>query len=71
MSMVAPRTRGYPWMTLICANIVVFSFWVLVNIGMFPAVPAFDPTFVVLAMIVSVEAIVVATLVTIGQARLS
>jgi uncharacterized membrane protein len=71
MSMAASRTRGYSWMTLVCANIVVFGIWVLVNIGMFPAVPAFDPTFVVLAMIVSVEAIVVATLVTIRQARLS
>ncbi len=71
MSMAAPRLRGYSWMTLISSNIVVLGIWVLINIGMFPAVPAFDPTFVVLAMVVSVEAIAVATLVTIGQARLS
>src|SRR3954464_1563580 len=41
--------------------------WVVANLGWIPGVPRWDPTFVVLAMVASVEAIFLSTFVLITQ----
>jgi uncharacterized membrane protein len=43
----------------------------VVNLGWVPGVRAFDPTFVVLAMVASVEAIFISTFVMISQNRMA
>src|SRR5690606_15594276 len=48
---------------------VIFGAWILINTGVVPIVPAWDPTLVVLAMIASVEAIFLSTLVLMNQRR--
>jgi uncharacterized membrane protein len=48
---------------------VVFGAWILINTGVVPIVPAWDPTLVVLAMIASVEAIFLSTFVLMNQRR--
>jgi uncharacterized membrane protein len=49
----------------------IFGFWVIANLGIVPSVAPWDPTFVVLAMIASVEAIFLTTFVLINQNRLA
>lgn len=48
----------------------VFGLWILINLGWTP-LPPFDPSFVVLAMIASVEAIFLSTFVLISQNRMA
>ena len=48
----------------------LFGFWIVWNLGLIPGVPLFDPTFVVLAMAASVEAIFLSTFVLISQNRM-
>jgi uncharacterized membrane protein len=48
----------------------VYASWVVVNLGLVPGVVPFDPTFVVLAMIASVEAIFLSTFILITQNRM-
>jgi uncharacterized membrane protein len=43
----------------------------VLNLGLIPAVPAWDPSFVVLAMIASVDAIFLSTFVLISQNRMA
>jgi uncharacterized membrane protein len=45
--------------------------WVAVNLGWMPGVPPFDPSFVVLATVASVEAIFLSTFVLISQNRIA
>ena len=45
------------------------SCWVAVNAGLVPSVPRFDPTFVILATVASLEAIFLPTFVLISQNR--
>jgi uncharacterized membrane protein len=49
---------------------VIYGFWIVANLGWIPGVPKFDPTFVVLAMEASVEAIFLSTFVLISQNRM-
>jgi uncharacterized membrane protein len=51
-------------------HIVFFAAWIVVNCGFTP-LPAFDPSFSILAMIASVEAIFLSTFILIAQNRLS
>ncbi len=51
-------------------HIVLFGLWILINLGWFPF-PPFDPTFVILAMFASVEAIFLSTFVLISQNRMT
>ena len=46
-------------------------FWIVANSGWLPGVPAWDPSFVVLAMVASVEAIFLSTFVLISQNRMA
>jgi uncharacterized membrane protein len=57
-------------MRFVYLHLVVFGLWIVVNLGLTPA-PRFDPSFVILAMIASVEAIFLSTFVLITQNRMS
>ena len=48
----------------------LFGTWILVNLGWVPGVKPFDPSFVVLAMAASVEAIFLSTFILISQNRM-
>jgi uncharacterized membrane protein len=58
-------------MTFVYVHVVAFGLWIMVNLGWLPIVPAFDETFVVLAMVASVEAIFLSTFVLISQNRMA
>ncbi len=58
-------------MRFVYLHLAVFGFWIVANLGWVPGVPAWDPSFVVLAMIASVEAIFLSTFVLISQNRIS
>jgi uncharacterized membrane protein len=57
-------------MNFVWLHILAYGFWVAINLGIVPAVAQFDPTFVVLAMIASVEAIFLSTFILITQNRM-
>jgi len=48
----------------------LFGGWIIWNLGWIPSLPVFDPSFVVLAMAASVEAIFLSTFVLISQNRM-
>ncbi|NJR79495.1 DUF1003 domain-containing protein [Sphingomonas sp. 36D10-4-7] len=56
-------------MTFVAIHLSLYGLWILVNLGWLPLLPRFDPTFVVLAMVASVEAIFLSTFVLISQNR--
>lgn len=64
-------TRFTGSMLFVYLHLVLFGFWIIANLGWFPGVPRWDPSFVVLAMIASVEAIFLSTFVLISQNRMS
>jgi len=51
-------------------HVVIYGAWIAINLGLVPGLPRFDPTFVVLAMEASVEAIFLSTFVLIAQNRM-
>ena len=57
-------------MTFVYLHLALFGTWIVVNLKGTPF-PKFDPSFVVLAMVASVEAIFLSTFVLITQNRLS
>ena len=63
-------TRFTGSMTFVAIHLVLFGGWIVANLGWIPGVPRFDPTFVVLAMWASVEAIFLSTFVLISQNRM-
>ena len=58
-------------MRFVYLHLAFFGFWIVANLGWVPAVPSWDPSFVVLAMIASVEAIFLSTFVLISQNRMA
>ena len=58
-------------MRFVYLHLAVFGFWIVANLGWVPGVTPWDPSFVVLAMIASVEAIFLSTFVLISQNRIS
>ena len=50
-------TRFTGSMRFVYLHLAFFGFWIVANLGWIPGVPAWDPSFVVLAMVASVEAI--------------
>jgi uncharacterized membrane protein len=64
-------TRFVGSMRFAYLHIVLFGFWIIVNLGLVPAVPQFDSNFVILAMAASVEAIFLSTFILITQNRMS
>jgi uncharacterized membrane protein len=64
-------TRFTGSMTFVYLHVAFFGFWIVANLGWIPGVRAWDESFVVLAMIASVEAIFLSTFVLISQNRMS
>lgn len=58
-------------MRFVYLHLALYGAWIVVNLGVVPGVPRFDPSFVVLAMIASVEAIFLSTFVLISQNRMA
>lgn len=56
-------------MTFLLLNMVWFALWISINVGILPIMPPFDPSFNVLTMIVSLEAIFLSVIVLISQNR--
>jgi uncharacterized membrane protein len=57
-------------MTFVWLHLAGYGAWGLINLGLVPGITPFDPTFVVLAMIASVEAIFLSTFILITQNRM-
>ena len=69
---VAERiTRFSGSMRFVYAHAAIYGFWILGNLGALPGIHPWDPTFVVLAMIASVEAIFLSTFILITQNRMA
>jgi uncharacterized membrane protein len=62
-------TRFTGSMRFVYIHVVIFGLWIVINLGWLP-LPRFDPSFVVLAMVASVEAIFLSTFVLITQNRM-
>ena len=62
-------TRFSGSMVFVYIHATLLVIWVIWNIGMFPRLAPFDPTFVILATVASVEAIFLSTFVLISQNR--
>jgi uncharacterized membrane protein len=58
-------------MRFVYIHLAAFGLWVAINLGWLPGVPRFDPSFVILAMVASVEAIFLSTFVLISQNRMA
>jgi uncharacterized membrane protein len=63
-------TRFTGSMRFVVLLVVLFGLWVAINVGWLP-LPRFDPSFVILAMVASVEAIFLSTFVLISQNRMA
>ena len=58
-------------MAFVFVHLALYGFWILANLGWVPGVPQWDETFVVLAMVASVEAIFLSTFVLISQNQMA
>jgi len=58
-------------MTFVYLHLTLFGVWIIANLHLIPGVPAWDESFVELAMIASVEAIFLSTFVLISQNRMA
>ena len=58
-------------MNFVYLHVAIFGFWIVGNLGIVPGLSPWDPSFVVLAMVASVEAIFLSTFVLITQNRIS
>ncbi|TGN78475.1 DUF1003 domain-containing protein [Bradyrhizobium yuanmingense] len=58
-------------MIFVYLHLALFGFWMIANLHWIPGIPAWDESFVVLAMIASVEAIFLSTFVLISQNRMT
>jgi uncharacterized membrane protein len=56
-------------MPFVYLHLVLLALWLAVNLGWLPPLPRFDPSFVILAMVASVEAIFLSTFILISQNR--
>ena len=56
-------------MAFVYVHLALVGAWVAINLGAAPSIPRFDPTFVILATVASVEAIFLSTFVLISQNR--
>jgi uncharacterized membrane protein len=50
-------------MRFVYAHALIYGCWILANLGLVPGIKLWDPTFVVIAMIASVEAIFLSTFI--------
>ena len=71
---IADRVTSFTGsMAFVYLHVIFFGLWIAINLGWLSMlkVPKFDPTFVVLAMVASVEAIFLSTFVLITQNRMA
>jgi uncharacterized membrane protein len=69
---VAERITAFTGsMRFVYLHLAIYTVWIVINLGWIPGVRRFDPSFVVLAMEASVEAIFLSTFVLISQNRMS
>ncbi len=69
---IADTVTGFTGsMTFVYLHLAIYGTWIAVNLGLLPILPRFDPTFVILAMVASVEAIFLSTFVLITQNRMA
>ncbi|HEX8254161.1 MAG TPA: DUF1003 domain-containing protein [Thermoanaerobaculia bacterium] len=64
-------TRFTGSMKFVYIHLLLFGGWIIINLGWIPFIPKFDSSFVVLAMVASVEAIFLSTFVLISQNRMA
>ena len=64
-------TRFTGSMRFVYVHLALYGGWIAANLGWIPGFEPWDPTFVVLAMIASVEAIFLSTFVLISQNRMA
>lgn len=64
-------TRFTGSMNFVFVHVLLYGFWIIANLGWIPNVHAWDPTFVILAMVASVEAIFLSTFILITQNRMA
>ena len=64
-------TRFTGSMRFVYLHALVYGLWIVANLGWVPGVDPWDPTFVILAMIASVEAIFLSTFILITQNRMA
>jgi uncharacterized membrane protein len=64
---VITKFAGSMWFVYL--HLALYTAWILTNLGWVPGIPQFDPSFVILAMEASVEAIFLSTFVLISQNR--
>ena len=58
--------------TFVLLHVVVYGFWILINVKLIPGIRAFDPyPFLLLSVVVSIEAIFLSTFVLMKQNRMS
>jgi uncharacterized membrane protein len=69
--LAAVITRFTGSMAFVYLHLVLFGSWIVVNLGLLSSIPKFDPSFVILAMMASVEAIFLSTFVLISQNRMA
>jgi len=63
-------TSGFGSIAFLLLNLAFFAFWILVNTGNVSGIPIFDPfPFILLTMIVSLEAIALTVIVLMSQNR--
>jgi uncharacterized membrane protein len=67
----AAITRFSGSMRFVYLHLTLYGSWIVANLGWLPFVRPWDPTFVVLAMIASVEAIFLSTFILIAQNRMA
>ncbi|MFL6797987.1 MAG: DUF1003 domain-containing protein [Xanthobacteraceae bacterium] len=64
-------TRFTGSMTFVYVHLAIFGLWIVANLHWIPGIPAWDESFVVLAMVASVEAIFLSTFILITQNRMA
>jgi uncharacterized membrane protein len=64
-------TRFTGSMRFVYLHACLYGFWIVANLGWVPGVPRWDESFVVLAMLASVEAIFLSTFILISQNRMA
>lgn len=58
-------------MRFVYLHLFIFGMWIIINLGWVPFIPRFDPSFGVLAMVASMEALFLSTFVLITQNRMA
>ena len=62
-------TRFTGSMAFLYFHLVCFSFWFGINLGLFPSIPPWDPSFSILGTVAAVEVIFLSTFILISQNR--